>query len=98
MGVCAVTMWTVWIMAYLAGFSNTQWYPAYSHSGDLGAVADQQIATGILFFGAAAAFMPLIFWSLYAWLAPVEPGPGQSVSGTGVPAGPRQAREVRPLP
>jgi len=80
----AVCMWTVWITAYLAGFSSAQWYPDYSHRGGLSPLADQQLTTGILFVGAAAAFMPVIFWCLFAWLAPSRP---DRMSHAGLAAG-----------
>ena len=28
-------MWTVWVMAYLSGFSHTTWYPAYARVSGL---------------------------------------------------------------
>jgi hypothetical protein len=69
-------MWTVWILAYLAGLSTSSWYPAYSQGKGPGLSADQQISTGIMFFAAAVTFMPLIFWSLAAWLSPGQSGAG----------------------
>ena len=66
----AFVMWTVWISAYLVGLSQTSVYRAYRHvpGAGLGLVADQEIATFVLWFGAAAAFVPVIFAALITWL------------------------------
>lgn len=67
--VAALTMWSVWVMAYSIGFSDVSWYVAYHHvAGGLGTSADQELSTGALFFGAAAAFVPVVFVDLLAWL------------------------------
>jgi hypothetical protein len=36
--------------------------------GGLSAAADQQIATAVLWFVAAASFVPVIFWDAMMWL------------------------------
>jgi cytochrome c oxidase assembly factor CtaG len=65
----ALTMWSVWVLAYVIGFSDVSWYVAYHHvAHGIGASADQELSTGALFFGAAAAFLPVIFTDLLAWL------------------------------
>ncbi len=65
----AVTMWSVWVMAYAVGFSGTSWYVAFHHTtGGLSAAADQELSTGALWFGAAAAFVPLVFVQILMWL------------------------------
>ena len=66
----AVAMWTVWTIAYLGGFSSTTWYTGFSHFAGhgLSAAADQQFSTGVCWFVAALAFMPVVFWNLLAWL------------------------------
>ncbi len=65
----AVTMWSVWVMAYVVGFSGTSWYVAFHHAaGGLSIAADQELSTGMLWFGAAAAFVPVVFIQLLAWL------------------------------
>ena len=74
MAVAAVVMWSIWILAYLVGFSRSAWYPAYGARPGLSTVADQQIATGVLWAGAGLAFLPVIFWSLWQWLAPERDG------------------------
>ncbi len=65
----AVSMWAAWTTAYVVGFSQVSWYAAFHHvAGGLGASADQELSTGLLWFGAAAAFLPVIFTDLVAWL------------------------------
>lgn len=66
----ALVMWTVWITAYLVGLSETSVYRAYRHVPGVGLslLADQEIATFVLWFAAAAAFVPVIFASLVTWL------------------------------
>jgi cytochrome c oxidase assembly factor CtaG len=65
----AIVMWVLWILAYVTGLSNHGFYPNFSHvPGGLGAAADQQIASAILWFVAAASFVPVIFWNAIMWL------------------------------
>lgn len=64
-----LTMWGVWVVAYVVGFAHVPWYSAYHHvAGGLGASADQELSTGVLWFGAAASFVPIAFNDLVAWL------------------------------
>jgi cytochrome c oxidase assembly factor CtaG len=65
----ALAMWTFWILAYILGLSNHAFYRNFSHvPGGLSAAADQQIATAVLWFVAAASFVPVIFWDAMMWL------------------------------
>ena len=65
----AFAMWTFWILAYVLGLSNHDFYPNFAHQpGGLSAAADQQVASAVLWFVAAAAFMPVIFWNAMMWL------------------------------
>lgn len=67
--VAAISMWALWIVSYAVGFSHSAWYPAFVHpTGGLGVLADQEIATGILWACSAAAFVPVVFFDLVAWL------------------------------
>jgi Cytochrome c oxidase caa3 assembly factor (Caa3_CtaG) len=74
MVIAAVAMWTVWILAYLVGLSHSNWYHAFHHVAGRGIslAADQQLATGTLWFLATCAFVPVIFWNLVAWLKSEE--------------------------
>jgi cytochrome c oxidase assembly factor CtaG len=69
-----VAMWTVWIVAYVAGMAHGEGYPGFHHTAGQGlsAGADQQLATVLLFFAAAAAYLPVIFSNLFAWLGAEE--------------------------
>ena len=68
-----VAMWTVWIVAYVAGMSHGQGYPGFHHQpGGLSGVADKQLATALLWVAAAAAYVPVVFANLFAWLRDEE--------------------------
>jgi len=66
----AVTMWTVWVTAYLVGLSHVSVYRGYSHvtGRDLSVSADQVIATGVLWFTSLCVFLPVIFSNFVIWL------------------------------
>ena len=65
----AIVMWVLWILAYVTGLSNHGFYPSFSHvPGGLGAAADQQIASALVWFVAAVSFVPVIFWNAVMWL------------------------------
>jgi cytochrome c oxidase assembly factor CtaG len=69
--VAALAMWTIWVLAYILGFSGVAWYHAYGHAA-LGTVADQEIATATLWAVAAVCFAPVIFFSAMTWLKDTE--------------------------
>jgi cytochrome c oxidase assembly factor CtaG len=73
-GVAAVTMWTVWVVAYLDGMSQTSWYQAFHHVAGQGLslTADQQLSAGSLWLISAATFLPVVFWNLIHWLQSEE--------------------------
>jgi cytochrome c oxidase assembly factor CtaG len=65
----AAAMWSFWILAYVAGLSNHGFYRNFHHlAGGLIGAADQEIASALLWFVAAAAFMPVIFWNAFRWI------------------------------
>ena len=65
----ALAMWILWILAYLPGLSHVAWYHAVHHvGGGLSLAADQELATGVLWFAAACAFVPVVFWDTMQWL------------------------------
>ncbi|MGO8863558.1 MAG: cytochrome c oxidase assembly protein [Acidimicrobiales bacterium] len=65
----AFVMWAFWILAYVVGLSNHDFYRNFHHVvGGLSAAADQQISSAVLWFVAAAAFAPVIFWNALLWL------------------------------
>jgi len=65
----AFGMWAFWSLAYMVGLSNHDFYRNFHHvAGGLSAAADQQIASAVLWFFAAVAFVPVIFWNALLWL------------------------------
>lgn len=69
----ALVMWAFWIMAYTLGLSNHDFYRTFHHAGGgLSAAADQQIASAVLWFVAAIAFAPVVFWNALLWLKTEE--------------------------
>jgi len=67
----AVAMWMIWILAYILGFSQVAWFTAYAHPG-LSSVADQEIATGIMWAVPALCFAPVVFVAALTWLKDTE--------------------------
>jgi cytochrome c oxidase assembly factor CtaG len=66
----ALTMWTIWALAYIMAFSNAGWFSVYTHRGGLtiSPAADQQVAAGIMWAIPALCFVPVIFSSVLHWL------------------------------
>lgn len=72
--ISAVSMWTVWVLAYLMAMSQNSWYGDIRHVAGRGLSqsADQQFTAGAMWFLTAAAFLPLIFSNLNRWLKSEE--------------------------
>jgi cytochrome c oxidase assembly factor CtaG len=70
----AVSMWLIWVLAYLVGLSHVSWYHAYPHhpGSGLSLSADQQLTTGMMWFISGCAFIPVVFWNLVRWLQSEE--------------------------
>jgi len=68
--VAAVSMWTIWVLAYLLAMSGAGWYHSYLHvpGHGISLAIDQQAASGLMWAVATACFVPLIFWHLVQWL------------------------------
>lgn len=66
----AVSMWVIWVLAYLVGLSHGSWYHAFSHHAGTGlsVSADQQLATGVMWVVSAGVFIPVVYWNLLRWL------------------------------
>ena len=73
-GVAAIAMWTVWVIAYLMAMAQNTWYSGFRHvSGRLFSLAvDQQVTTALMWFLSACAFLPIIFANLNRWLQSEE--------------------------
>jgi cytochrome c oxidase assembly factor CtaG len=74
LGIAAVVMWTVWVLAYLDAMSHNSWYTAFHHVAGHGIseAADQQFTAAFMWFLSATAFLPVIFWNLVHWLQSEE--------------------------
>ncbi len=63
-----------WVLAVVLGFASAPVYGAYaslaSRPGGLSALADQQIAAGIMWVPASVPFLIAIFVAAYRWLDP----------------------------
>lgn len=92
----ALAMWTLWILGYILGFSQVAWYAAVSHPAGLGAVADQEIATALMWAVPAACFAPVVFVAALTWLKDTE-DPDEGLRAI-VAAGPRPGRGRWPRP
>ena len=69
----AFTLWAYWVLAYVLGLSNHDFYRNFAHvPGGLSAAADQQVAAALLWFVAAAGFVPVVFWNALMWLRSEE--------------------------
>ena len=68
--IAAFAMWLIWVVAYILGMATRGVFHAYRYhpGGPLSAVADQELATAVLWAVAAVCFMPVIFTSAYRWL------------------------------
>ena len=66
----AFAMWLIWIIAYIQGSASRGLFHAYRYhpGGALSAVADQELATALLWAVAAGCFMPVIFTAAHHWL------------------------------
>ena len=63
-------MWAIWVLAYLIGFAHASWFPAYRQSARaLSVIADQQLATGVMWTLSAAVFLPVIFSNFINFLS-----------------------------
>jgi cytochrome c oxidase assembly factor CtaG len=92
----ALAMWTIWILAYILGFSQVAWFTAYSHPG-LSSVADQEIATGIMWAVPALCFVPVVYVAALTWLRDTEdPDEGLRALVRAEHRSPRSGRWPRP--
>jgi cytochrome c oxidase assembly factor CtaG len=70
----AVSMWSIWVLAYFVALSHSAWYRSYPHHAGTGISlsADQQLSAGVLWFASGTAFISLIFFNLFRWLKEEE--------------------------
>jgi len=66
----ALAMWSIWIVAYVLGSASHGVFPAYDAAGGgLSAVADQEIAVGLVWAVAGCCFVPVVMANMIGWLA-----------------------------
>ena len=82
MAMAAIPMWSIWIVAYMLGFSSIAWYRSFHHvAGGLSLAADQEIACWILWAIPGLVFVPVVFFTLASWLGGEERRAGNSRFG-----------------
>ena len=66
----ALTMWFIWIEAYLVGMSQSAWYRNFGHvtGHGLSRAADQQVAAVVLWLTATVVLVPVVFFNAMRWL------------------------------
>jgi cytochrome c oxidase assembly factor CtaG len=68
--VAALAMWSLWAVAYVLGFASHGVFHAYDAAGGgLSAVADQEIAVGLVWAVAGVCFVPVVIVNMIGWLA-----------------------------
>jgi len=74
LGVSAVAMWTVWVIAYLMAMSHNAWNPTLQAHSSLiiSKSADQQFAAVAMWLLSGIVFVPLVFLNLFRWLQSEE--------------------------
>ncbi|MGH3184014.1 MAG: cytochrome c oxidase assembly protein, partial [Streptosporangiaceae bacterium] len=92
--IAAVTMWSIWVIAFVLGFARGPVVHAYDGAGSsLPTVVDQELAAFLLWLAAACCFVPVIFVSLLTWLRDGA-DPGEEPASSGV-RGWRSAGQAR---
>lgn len=65
-----------WVLAIVLALASSPLYPAYAHLGHrtagLSAVADQELAGGMMWVPGSVPFTIAFIWALYRWLDPAE--------------------------
>jgi cytochrome c oxidase assembly factor CtaG len=75
--IAALAMWSTWAVAYVLGFSGHGLFSAYDGAGSgLSAVADQEIAVGLVWALAGLCFIPVLIVTMLGWLTSSE-GPDE---------------------
>lgn len=72
--IAALAMWFIWIVAYILGFAGHPVFAAYADQAGapLGGVADQELATAVMWLVAALCFVPVVFAAALGWLRDSE--------------------------
>ncbi|MBA3807336.1 MAG: cytochrome c oxidase assembly protein [Solirubrobacterales bacterium] len=71
-----------WVLAVVLALSPHALYAHYAHEasrpGGISALADQQLAAGIMWVPGSITFLIVVFVYVHRWLAPTEPGSTRS--------------------
>jgi putative membrane protein len=71
-----------WVLAVVLALAPTPLYPHYAHlssrPGGISALADQQLAAGVMWVPGSITFVIIIFVYVHRWLAPPAPGPSRA--------------------
>jgi cytochrome c oxidase assembly factor CtaG len=77
-----VAMIVSWALAVILALSPKPLYPYYAHltsrPGGISALADQQLAAGIMWVPGSITFLLIVFVYVHRWLAQPEPGPNRA--------------------
>ena len=89
--IATFAMWLTWAVAYILGFANHGVFHAFRYvpGGPLSAVADQELATAVMWVVAGACFLPVIITAGFSWLHDsddVEQELNRVTDATGLPA------------
>jgi len=70
MTMAALAMWSIWVLAFILGFSGHPMFSAYHHraGSGLSALSDQELAVAVLWAIPTLAMMPVVFGNLVKWL------------------------------
>jgi putative membrane protein len=67
-----------WVLAVVLALAPHALYPHYAHElarpGGISALADQQVAAGIMWVPGSVTFLIVVFVYVHRWLTPSEPG------------------------
>jgi cytochrome c oxidase assembly factor CtaG len=81
-----------WVLSLVLAFASSPLYPFYAHQasrpGGISALADQQIAAGVMLVPGSLAMTLFIFIELYLWIGRGERGEDATAVRAGGPAAP----------
>ena len=77
MVMAALATWSIWVLAYVVGFSGHPMFSAYHHQAGSGlsALGDQELAVCVLWAVPGLALAPVVFVNLTRWLRSQESTP-----------------------
>jgi cytochrome c oxidase assembly factor CtaG len=72
--VAALAMWSIWVLAFIVGFSGHPMFSAYPHQAGSGlsALGDQELAVAVLWAVPGLVLVPVVFVNLVSWLKAQE--------------------------